>query len=180
MTSDVGEEIREILEKGQPQSSDRKASINVVVGNGSTVVIGNGNDLGRREEDKPGKGGDDESHGRRSSDRALHRELRSLRHQVHTLVELVASCRCLNASETPVTANRACLTSSRPNRRLPPNRPSCLKPARATLTADRSAHKARHCGPRSTIPRVFPLSPAPRSPVSYHVLPLTGPGAGGA
>jgi len=89
MTDEVGREIKEILDKGQPEkeSEGDGGAVNITVGdivnNQGTVVIGGNVNQGRREEDQ--EGSSDTGHGRRASDRALRQELRLLRQQVRML-----------------------------------------------------------------------------------------------
>ena len=91
MSDDVEKEIKEIFEKSRRKKGEKERPVGIAVGditgNSGTVVIGGNINQGRREEDRPDA--DESSHGRRASDHKLHRELRQLRQQVGTLVDLV-------------------------------------------------------------------------------------------
>ncbi len=90
MSDDVEKEIMEIFDKSRKREDEAETGsvvIGDISGSGHTVIIGNNNGPGRREEDKPGTA--DDSHGRRASDRKVYKELRQLRRQVSTLTALV-------------------------------------------------------------------------------------------
>lgn len=182
MSDEVSREIREILDKGQPEkdSEGDGGAVNITVGdivnNQGTVVIGGNVNQGRREEDQEGSG--DTGHGRRASDRALRQELRSLRQQVRNLKQLVTSLygwRSVNTFKRPASRVSACpiLHGTKPaSRHAVPNYPTsrhAVRPARPT---------ARQPAPRRTSrPAISsPLPPNPTSPyVSYSLSPLNEP-----
>ena len=89
MSDDVTKEMQDILDRSHMKKEEVLKPADVVlgnIGNNSTVVIGNGNNLGRRSEDSPGGKEEDASHGRRASDRKVYKEIRQLRRQVESLL----------------------------------------------------------------------------------------------
>lgn len=115
MIDDLLKKINEVIdseegEKGQDgTTSGNTTHINVgnITGDNNTVIIGD--HPRRRQEDREDGGG---SHGRRASDRALHQELRSLRHQVRNLRQLV-QCLYARCTGTPFKGSiNGCCTAA--------------------------------------------------------------------
>ncbi|WP_421864427.1 hypothetical protein [Marinobacter adhaerens] len=100
MIDDLLRQIEEVIEEEGTNQDKRHQRGNIVVGNQSTVVIGDGNQIGRRESDRQkGEAGDTRCHGRRESDNALREELKQLRSQVKDLVQLITRLFLKNGSE---------------------------------------------------------------------------------
>jgi len=173
---DLLKKINEVIdseedEKGQDgTTSGNTTHINVgdIVNNQGTVVIGGNVNQGRREEDRPGGG--DGSHGRRASDRALHQELRSLRHQVRTLKQLVTHlyARCtVNTVKRPACTSAPCRTSCGTTGACQPNVSNYHPPA----FADRQAAESRTTrGLRSHQPTPTHINPL----ISFLLAPNSG------
>ena len=88
MSDDLTKEMQDILNRSHKRKEEEDKPAEVVLGNigsNNTVVIGNGNNLGRRSEDRPGGKDEDASHGRRASDRKVYKEIRQLRRQIKSL-----------------------------------------------------------------------------------------------
>lgn len=100
MIDDLLRQIEEVIEEEGTNQDKRDQRGNIVVGNQSTVVIGDGNQIGRRESDRQKEEVDDtRCHGRRESDNALREELKQLRSQVKDLVQLITRLFLKNGSE---------------------------------------------------------------------------------
>lgn len=90
MLDDLLKQIGEAIEGEDSNQEKSDPRVNIVVGNDSTVVIGDGNrDIGRRKSDQPGGGENTRCYGRRASDQAIRDELQQLRRQVKDLVQLI-------------------------------------------------------------------------------------------
>ncbi len=153
MIDDLIKQIGEVIE-GESNSQDKSDQrVNVVVGNGSTVVIGDGNrDIGRRESDRPaGEGDTTRCHGRRDSDHAIRDELKQLRSQVKDLVQLITRLFLKNGSEgfkEDLPDSSPCLNS---NDRTPPK-----------------SRVVSFCSRMASVPLVKPKRRATSSSVSHY------------
>ncbi|WP_431474777.1 hypothetical protein RVM24_00655 [Marinobacter sp. KM021] len=100
MIDDLLRKIEEVIEEEGANQDKQKPRGNIVVGNQGTVVIGDGNQVGRRESDQQkGEGDDTRCYGRRESDHAIREELKQLRSQVKELVQLITRLFLKNGSE---------------------------------------------------------------------------------
>ena len=100
MIDDLLRQIEEVIGEEGASQDNRDQRGNIVVGNQSTVVIGDGNQVRRRESDQQkGEGDDTRCYGRRESDHAIREELKQLRIQVKDLVQLVTKFFLKNGSE---------------------------------------------------------------------------------
>jgi hypothetical protein len=101
MIDDLLKQIGEVIGEEGVNQDKREPRGNIVVGNQGTVVIGDGNQIGRRESDQQkGEGDDTRCYGRRESDYAIRDELKQLRAQVKDLVQLITKLFLKNGSES--------------------------------------------------------------------------------
>lgn len=116
MIDDLLRQIEEVIGEEGASQDKRDQRGNIVVGNQSTVVIGDGNQIGRRESDhQKGEGDDTRCYGRRESDHAIRDELKQLRSQVKDLVQLITKLFLKNGSESikdDLPDSGACLNSN--------------------------------------------------------------------
>lgn len=107
MTEELLKQINEVIE-GEDKPQESRAPISIVIGDGSTVVIGNGsiNQEGGKQEEEEG------DNRRRACNQGHHRELRRLRRKVRILKRLLTARG--GVFKRPVTARRPVRTSSDP------------------------------------------------------------------
>lgn len=153
MIDDLLKQIGEVIE-GDGSFQDKKdPSINVVVGNDNTVVIGDGNrDIGRRDRDQQeGDSDDTRCYGRRESDQAVRDELRQLRSQIRDLVQLITRLLLNNGSgdfKDDLPRPSPCLTSNDSKPSESPDVSFCTRMASVPLVKPKSRATPRsvsHC-----------------------------------
>lgn len=113
MTDELLKQISDAVREDEQRKEDQ-AGVSIVIGNvgsGTTVIIGNGNNVNQGKEEQGDGGGQQR---RQASDRAMHQEVRQLRQQVRSLKHLVTRLYAgrKRVLKRPTTSRRSCRTSS--------------------------------------------------------------------